>query len=71
MDLLRLGLLLLALFLLLRLLLGGLRLLLLLLVLLLLLGLLLRTSTEAAWSWRILWLFEVSGGDADRLEEIE
>lgn len=35
-----------------------------------LLGLVKRTATEAAWEWRILWLFRFGGGDADRLEEV-
>ena len=36
-----------------------------------LLGLLKRTSTQAAWEWRILWFIRFGGGDADRLEEVE
>ena len=36
-----------------------------------LLGLLRHKTTAAAWEWRILWLFRFSGGDADRLEEVE
>ena len=35
------------------------------------LGALRTRSTAAAWEWRILWLFTISGGDADRLVEIE
>lgn len=36
----------------------------------LLLGLFKLQRTRAAWSIRLLWLFKISGGDADRLEEI-
>ncbi len=34
-----------------------------------LLGLVRRTSTAAAWEWRLLWLLKFGAGDADRLEE--
>ena len=27
--------------------------------------------TRAAWKLRLLWLFRYSGGDSDRLEEVE
>ncbi|MCC7013838.1 MAG: PDZ domain-containing protein [Planctomycetes bacterium] len=37
----------------------------------LLLGLFRYESTPAAWRLRILWLFALSGGDADRLESVE
>ena len=36
-----------------------------------LLGLIKRTSTQAAWSWRFLWFISIGAGDADRLEEVE
>jgi len=36
-----------------------------------LLGLFKKTTTEAAWEWRILWFFSFGGGDADRLEEVK
>ncbi|MBL8862799.1 MAG: PDZ domain-containing protein [Planctomycetes bacterium] len=32
-------------------------------------GLYYRESTPAAWRTRLLWIFELSGGDADRLED--
>ena len=32
-------------------------------------GLVRQRTTRAAWEWRFLWLFSISGGDADRLEE--
>jgi len=36
-----------------------------------LLGLIKHKTTEVAWEWRILWIIRFSGGDADRLEEVE
>lgn len=36
-----------------------------------LLGLVRRRATAVAWEWRILWLFTLRGGDADRLEELD
>lgn len=36
-----------------------------------LLGLVRQKTTRAAWEWRILWLLRFSGGDADRLEEVQ
>jgi C-terminal processing protease CtpA/Prc len=35
-----------------------------------LLGLILVEQTRAAWSFRLLWLIQFSGGDADRLEKV-
>lgn len=35
-----------------------------------LLGLILHKSTPAAWEWRLLWIFRIAGGDADRLKEV-
>lgn len=32
-------------------------------------GLFRKRTTEAAWEWRLFWLIDVSGGDADRLVE--
>ncbi len=36
-----------------------------------LLGTFRHRTTAAAWDLRLLWLFSVSGGDADRLEEVD
>jgi hypothetical protein len=36
-----------------------------------LLGAFVEKSTAAAWEVRLLWLFTFSGGDADRLVEVE
>lgn len=36
-----------------------------------LLGLMRYQSTQAAWDLRFLWIFGVSGGDSDRLEEVD
>jgi hypothetical protein len=36
-----------------------------------LLGLFKKTTTKAAWEWRILWFISFGGGDADRLEEVQ
>jgi C-terminal processing protease CtpA/Prc len=36
-----------------------------------LLGIYKRVSTPAAWETRLLWIFKLRGGDADRLEEVE
>jgi len=35
-----------------------------------LLGLFKKTTTKAAWEWRILWFISFGGGDADRLEDV-
>lgn len=35
------------------------------------LGAIRKRSTQAAWDWRILWLFTFSGGDADKLVEVD
>lgn len=37
----------------------------------LLLGLISHETTAAAWKWRVLWFIEFSGGDADRLIEVD
>ena len=34
-------------------------------------GIILHRTTAAAWEWRLLWLFRLRGGDADRLEEVD
>lgn len=36
-----------------------------------LLGLFRARSTAVAWEWRLLWLFTIRGGDADRLAEVD
>ncbi len=36
-----------------------------------LLGLFKKTTTKAAWEWRILWFISFGGGDANRLEEVQ